>query len=100
MIKVDDRDGAAVFRVRVSPGASRNAVVGEYDGSLKVSIAAAPEKGKANKALTDYISGVLGARKASVSVVAGETSRSKTLAVEGFAAAAVRAKLAELCSKP
>lgn len=99
MIKVDDRSGSAVFSVRVSPGASRNAVVGEYDGSLKVSIAAPPEKGKANRELADFLAGLLGARRASVNVVAGETSRSKTVAVDGFTAAAVRARLAQLCGK-
>ena len=99
MIKVEEKNGASRFSVRVSPGASRSAVIGEYDGALKISVAAPPEKGKANKALTDYLSRVLGTKRASVTVISGETSRNKTVAVEGFTAAALRARLAELCGK-
>jgi uncharacterized protein (TIGR00251 family) len=99
MIRVEDKSGAARFSIRVSPGASRSAVIGEYDDALKVSIAAPPEKGKANKALIEFLSQVLETRRASVSVVSGETSRDKVVAVEGFTAAALRSRLLDLCPK-
>jgi hypothetical protein len=99
MVRVEEKNGAARFSVRVSPGARRSAVIGEYDGALKISVAAPPEKGKANKALTDYLSRVLGTRRSSVAVVSGETSRDKVVAVEGFTAAALRSRLLDLCGR-
>jgi uncharacterized protein len=97
MVKIEEKDGRAMFSVRVSPGAARTAIVGEYDGTLKVSVHAAPEKGKANKELVEYLSDQLGAKKSSISVVSGETSKVKKIAVEGFTAAALRVRLSEMC---
>jgi len=96
MIEVETRNGKAVFSVRVSPGASRTRVLGEHAGALKISVAAPPEKGKANKAVTDFLASALGVRKADVSVVSGETPKSKLVAVDGLPAKAVQEKLAAL----
>jgi uncharacterized protein len=98
MVKIEDRQGHAVFSVRVSPGAARTKIIGEHDGALKVSVNAPPEKGKANKELVDYLAEILGVKRAAVTVISGETSRQKKIAVEGFTAAALRAKIAESVS--
>ena len=47
-------------------------------------IAAPPEKGKANRELTDFLSGVLDIKKSSISIVKGETGRDKLIYVEGL----------------
>lgn len=77
----------------VQPRASRTKVVGEHDGRLKVALAAPPVDGEANAALVEFISGVLGVRKSDVTLLDGETSRRKRLAVRAVAADEVMAKL-------
>lgn len=56
-------------------------------------IAAPPEKGKANRALIDFLSDLLDVRKSAVTIVKGETGRDKLIAVEGLAPAAVIERL-------
>lgn len=99
MIKASETENGAAFEVRISPGASRTRIIGEHDGALKVSVSAAPEKGKANKALTEFLSSALGSKRASVAVISGETARTKRISVDGFTVAALETRLAELCGR-
>jgi uncharacterized protein YggU (UPF0235/DUF167 family) len=82
-----ERDGLAV-RVRLTPRGGQDALEGVEvlaDGVavLKARVRAAPEKGLANSALEKLIATGFGVAKSSVSVVAGGTSRTKTLKVLG-----------------
>jgi uncharacterized protein (TIGR00251 family) len=72
-----------LFRVRVSPGASRERVSGLHDGALKVSVAAAPEKGRANTALVKFLAKTMGVSRKDLSIASGETDRNKRLLLEG-----------------
>ena len=83
-----------VVRVHVQPGAGRTAVAGRYGDALKVKVGAPPERGRANEAVVALIADVLGVPASSVSVVGGETSRSKRLRVSGIAPADVERRLA------
>jgi len=70
-----------VLRLRISPRASRDKV-GELMGDrLKVSITAPPVDGKANAHLCALIAKQFGVAKSGVTVVAGETSRDKTVQI-------------------
>ena len=74
--------------VRVTPKASRDKIDGladEADGSrvLKVMVTVVPEDGKANQAVIKLLSKAWHLPRSSIQVVAGQTSRSKTLLVEG-----------------
>jgi uncharacterized protein (TIGR00251 family) len=71
-----------VLRVRVSPGASKNEAQQVREGELWVRVAAAPEKGRANRELVAWLARLLGVPRSSVTVVAGETSRHKRLALD------------------
>ena len=71
--------------VKVVPGASRNEITGFTDDVLHVKVAAAPEKGKANRELVAFLSGKLGLRKSAVTVLKGATSRTKILEITGLA---------------
>jgi uncharacterized protein YggU (UPF0235/DUF167 family) len=80
-------DGIDLF-VRLTPKSSRDAIDGfgeAADGSrhLIARVRAVPEKGAANLALERLLAGRLGVPKGSVAVVAGETSRLKTVRIEG-----------------
>ena len=99
MIRVDERDGGALFDVRVSPGARRTAVLGEHAGALKVAVAAPPEKGRANAELVRFLSEALGVGKRCLRIVSGGASKTKRIAVEGASASTVAAKLTALCER-
>jgi uncharacterized protein (TIGR00251 family) len=67
------------IRVKVIPKSSKTELTGFLpDGTWKVKVAAAPEKGKANRALCEFIAEKLGVAKSKVRIVAGETSQLKT----------------------
>jgi uncharacterized protein (TIGR00251 family) len=85
------REGAVRFAVRVQPRASREAVVGVQEGALRVAVTAPPVEGEANAAVIAFLAKKLGVSKRDVSIVQGETGRSKVLEVRGVSADAVRA---------
>ncbi|MEO8563099.1 MAG: DUF167 domain-containing protein [bacterium] len=80
--------------MHVQPRASRSEIVGLHGTALKVRLQAPPVDGAANEALAALIAERLGLPKRAVRVVAGATSRSKTLEIEGTTEAAVRALIA------
>jgi uncharacterized protein len=77
-----------LLAVRVTPKASRNEVTGLYtaaDGavSLSVKVTAAPDKGKANAAVTHLLAKKLGVAKSTLTLVKGDTDRNKTFQFTG-----------------
>ena len=89
-LPVTERDGAVRFAVRVQPRASRSEIVGEHGGALRVRLAAPPVDGAANDALVELLAESLGVPRRAVRIVAGHSSRFKTVEVDGVAADAVR----------
>lgn len=82
------RDGVR-FEVRVQPRASRNEIVGEFNGAVKVRLSAPPVAGVANEALVEFLARALGVARRNVRIVSGTSSRNKTVEVAGADAAAV-----------
>ena len=80
---VERRDGGILIRVRVQPKASRNAVVLEADGRVRVALTAPPVDGAANKALVQFLARFLGVKKRDVRIESGERGREKTILVLG-----------------
>jgi len=91
MIEPDGED--VLIRVKAVPGASRDELAGTVGDRLKVRVSAAPEGGKANKAICRVVAEALGVRPRRVSVEYGHASPEKTLRVAGGDAAAVTAAL-------
>lgn len=87
-----------VMRVAARPGASKNAILGVHDGALRVAVAAAPEKGKANKELLAFLAKTLGIKKDSLELSAGEASRDKRVLIQGLSAEDLRRRLSEAAS--
>lgn len=70
--------GVLDLALKVVPKSSRNEIVGlQPDGSLKVKVTAAPEKGKANAAICAFLADEFGVPKRNVEIVRGETSSVK-----------------------
>jgi len=78
------RPESCEIRIRVTPRSSRNKIEAAGSGEFKVWVTAPPVDGEANEAVRQLIAKALGIAKSNVSVVGGETSRSKTLRVEGL----------------
>lgn len=68
--------------VHVQPRASRNAVVGWHGEALKVALTAPPVDGAANAALIAFIAAHFGLRRHQVSLLRGDSSRQKLLALD------------------
>ncbi len=81
-------EDGVTLRIRLRPGASRNAVLGRTvlaDGAVVVlaAVSAPPEGGKANAALIQLLAKAWRLPKTSVSIAGGATARNKVLHVAG-----------------
>ncbi|MDR1900798.1 MAG: DUF167 domain-containing protein [Treponema sp.] len=72
---------ALLISIRAVPGASKTCIAGIQENHLRVKIAAAPEDGKANAELCSFLAKLVGCSKKNVSLIHGEKSRLKTIAV-------------------
>ncbi|MDD3089881.1 MAG: DUF167 domain-containing protein [Candidatus Omnitrophica bacterium] len=70
------------INVKVIPKSSKEEVAADGE-SLKVYVKAAPDKGKANKAVIELVAGHYGVKRSGVRIVCGETSRNKIVEVSG-----------------
>jgi uncharacterized protein (TIGR00251 family) len=68
------------LEIKVFPKSSREELL-EKDGKLKAYIKAAPDKGKANKALIELVAKKYGVSKSKVKILIGQTSRNKVVEV-------------------
>ncbi len=84
-IRFEQRGDAVRIPVRAQPRASRSELAGEYDGALKVRLAAPPVEGAANEELVRFLARLLGVPKSAVRVVSGDTGRNKMVEVDGVA---------------
>ena len=92
-LKIQQAGSAVVFSVKVVPRSSRTAIAGILNGMLKVKLAAAPEKGKANESLVEFLAETLGVKKNTVSITSGLTSPVKTILITGVSAETILQKL-------
>ncbi len=74
---------AQKLEVRLTPRAARDEIGGRREGALEVRVKAPPVDGKANEALRKLIAKRAGVPKSRVTIVRGEKSRRKLLAIDG-----------------
>ncbi|MEY4504887.1 MAG: hypothetical protein RL154_1184 [Pseudomonadota bacterium] len=75
--KITD-DGIRLF-IKASPNASKSEVVGFFEDSIKIKIAAHPIDGKANEELIKFLSKTLKIAKSDIKIVSGDSSKIKCL---------------------
>lgn len=68
-----------IVRIKISPNASKNEIIRNDDGSVKIKITAQPIEGKANKALVEFLSKEFKIPKTSIEILKGDTSKEKTI---------------------
>jgi len=74
-------DDSIYIEIKAVPGASKNEIAGIRDGRLCVRVAAAPEDGKANACLREFLAKALDCAKRDTVLTRGEKSRLKTVSV-------------------
>ncbi|MCD4824881.1 MAG: DUF167 domain-containing protein [Phycisphaerae bacterium] len=92
-IAIRDISGGAVISVKVVPGSSRDKIAGVLGDALKITTSAAPEKGKANAAITRILAKALGIEQRAVSLHSGPTNPRKEFLIEGMTAGEIRRRL-------
>jgi hypothetical protein len=92
-LRIQQAGNAVVFSVKVVPRSSRTAIAGVLGGMLKVKLSAAPEKGKANQALVEFLADTLGIKKNTVKITSGLTSPVKTIEITGISSETVNKQL-------
>ncbi|OHB41092.1 MAG: YggU family protein [Planctomycetes bacterium GWC2_39_26] len=84
MLDVVTTNTGVILSIRTQPHASRNRIIGEYGGRLKLTVTAAPEKGKANKAVIELLANTFHISESSIHIISGESSRDKRIMIEGL----------------
>ncbi len=98
MIELTDHAEGVLLSVVAHPSASRQGVLGERSGALRVAVTAPPDKGKANHALEKAIATALHCRPAQVRLESGQTSRRKRFLITGLDRRTIATRLATLVS--
>ena len=88
MIELREKNGSAVFVVKAQPRSSKSRVCGLYNGGLKVSLKAAPVDDAANKECCELFAKLFHIPPSRVHILTGQSSRTKTVMVEGISSEA------------
>ncbi len=90
-----DTPAGAILPVKVVPGASRDRIAGLLGDELKVTTAAAAEKGRANQAVAKILARAIGVPASAVELVSAPANPHKEFRIAGVNASALRARLSE-----
>ncbi|MFC1918905.1 DUF167 domain-containing protein [Chloroflexota bacterium] len=76
------KEEQATIIVQVQPNASRNEVIRFESGVWYLRIAAPPIKGKANRELIKFLSGILGISRDNIIIKKGMSSKRKIIVIQ------------------
>lgn len=93
MIELVESGDGVILAVKARPQAGRTAIVGLHGSALKVAVAAAPEKGKANRAIIELLADALSLHKGAIEIVKGDTTPDKRIRIVGVTADELRRRL-------
>lgn len=99
MLDIQQTDDALIFCVYVQPRASQNTIVGHHDKALKIKLTAPPVDNAANKQCIQVLAKALRIPKSSITIIGGQTHRTKRLKLQSAADAFTKEKLADLKRK-
>jgi uncharacterized protein (TIGR00251 family) len=89
------------LRLKVVPRASSDDIVGWLgEDILKVRVAAAPERGRANAAVIQLLAATLGISQTQVRLVTGQSKEHKLVTVRGLSETELRSRLEFAVRKP
>jgi len=87
VIQYSEEGRGLTFAVRVVPRASRSEIAGEYNGALRVRIAAPPVEGAANRELIKVLAKSFKLPQNAVEIVSGANAKNKIVRIRGANAA-------------
>ncbi len=93
MIPIRESASGTTFPVKVHPRAKKNAITGELNNALKLSLTAPPLDGKANDACIEFFAKLLKVPRYSITIASGQSSRNKVIRVAGLTAQELRDRL-------
>ena len=85
-----------IVAVRVIPRSPTSAITGRRGEALLVRLQAPPVDGAANDALIELLARVFARPRRNISLVAGEKSRDKRVAIDGLSEAEFTARLSDI----
>ena len=83
----------ARITIRVHPRAKQTRITGMIGSAYKLDLAAPPVDGKANDACIRYFADLAKVSRSQVRVIAGATSRTKIIEIEGVSQEVIEGKL-------
>lgn len=84
----------ARISLKVHPRARRTGLKGRLGDAYKLDVACPPVEGRANQACVEFVAGKLAVPKSAVRIVAGLTSRTKLVEIEGMEQSEAESRLA------
>ena len=78
-IQITESAQGVLVGVKVVPSSSKTQIAGLLNGMIKVRVSSAPEKGKANRCLTDFLAKKLSAGILEISISWNLSSQMKSL---------------------
>jgi len=96
VVLVRQEGDAASLRVHLQPKASREGIIGEIDGILRVRVTAPPLNGRANEACLRLLAKAIDLPVSRLRIVSGEHARLKTIRIQHASADVIRSKLSEM----
>lgn len=82
MIQSKGEAHGITFAVRIVPRASRSEIVGQYEGALRVRVAAPPVDGAANRELIRLLAKKFRVPQRSIEIISGVTSKDKVIRIK------------------
>lgn len=93
---ISESENNVVLHLQVKPNSKKQEiVVDSFDKKITIFVKAQPDKGKANKELLKFMAKILEKTTSDISIVAGQTSRDKTLLIKNDTKQNVETKILE-----
>jgi len=70
-----------IIKIKIVPGSSKNKIIGAYNDALKITIAAPPVEGKANKKCIAYLAKYFDIAKSKIEIISGKNSKNKLIKI-------------------
>lgn len=80
---VEDNEGV-ILPVWIQPRASKDEIVGEYNGALKIKLTSPPVEGGANRRCIEFLSKRFKIAKSHLEIIKGEKSKDKLIKIIGL----------------
>ena len=94
MIQLAEHPEGVLLSVKAQAGGRKNAIRGEQNGMLKVSVTQVAEKGKANTAIAGVLASELRLKPSQVELLAGQTQSQKRFLIRGISRDDLKTRIA------